>query len=467
MANIFNYKSNEDYKEAVDRPAQQSSISYDGSTPQYDGVNVIVPFYESNAQVGDMVLYDTVEKCHKLLKWRTYNAESFDDSRYIMGRGVYQGAWNGMLYFVSIDSLGSSMWAESCYFRITGFDLSQEGSFTFNCFYNWNSHNDITISWTAGATYSDIVTSLKTSTDSSYFSPNVLADNTGIGIKITYPTNDNLSKIFTITAKTGGGENISCQYTGQYDGKDVVWQYVLTSSLVPGRRKNKSILRRTGLMTSWAGLTPRFNEYYRTNGSKTFQKEESGTPMAEEMWNSLATSTDAEQKALYDKYNGDYTTYLDNQKVVLETARGIMGISDSDAAEQTKLLANIMIQDYNLNIIPAFPCHYKVHNYGINSGIITGFEAGNWGMYPLVQLADLMLKVGYDSNNKKELNLAIDKFNPGGNIYQANHYLWGDAEVSADGSYAYAGNYGDLGNDYGKFSTLGVRGVLALPALKY
>ena len=466
MANIFNYKSNEAYKNAVDRPAQQSSISYDGSVPQYDGVNVIVPFYESNAQIGDMVLYDTVEKCHKLLKWRTYNAESFDDSRYIIGRGVYQGAWDGILYFTSIDSLGSYMWSEACYFRVTDFDLSQAGSFTFNSYHAWKSHNGITISWTAGAAYSDIVASLKAAAiEKSYFLPAVLADNTGIGIKINYPTTDNVSSIFTITAKTGGAENVSFQYMNQYNGKDVVWQYVLTSSLVEGRLKNANILRRTGLMTSWAGLTPRFNEYYRINGSKTFQKESSTSPMAEEMWNSLATSTDAEQKALYDKYNGDYTAYMDNQKVVLETARGIMGTSDSDAAEQTNLIAEIMTQDYDFNIIPAFPCHHKVRNYGVNSGVTTGFEAGNWGMYPLVQLADLMLKVGYNSNDKTELNLAIDKFNSSGNIYYSQ-YFWSNAEYSAFYSYVFYGYDGTL-DFYNKTITLGVRGVLALPALKY
>lgn len=465
MANIFNYKSRAAYDAATNRPAQQSSVSYDGSQSIFDGVNVLVPFYETNANIGDAVVYDTVEKQFKLLKWRTYNAGTFESSRYILGRGLYFGSWDGEGLFAAFEDAGSFKFSVGSYFRITGFDLTQAGSFTFNSYHGWADHTGIVISWEEGATYADIVASMAASAiNKSYFFPAALADGTGIGLAVEYPTISTVSRIFTITAKSGGAENLAVQYMNQYDGKDVVWQYVETSTIIAGRAKAASVLRRSGLYTSWGGLTPRFKEYYGTSGSATYQNEQtSASPMSKAGFEALATSEVAEQKALYDKYNGNYDEYIEGQKVALDTARGTLGMY-TDAKEQTNLLAEIMTLDYDNNVIPAFPGCYAVSHYGVNAGVTTGFEAGNWGLPNTIQLCAEMLAVGYNSNDKTELNEAFDKFNAAGNLYNSNYYM-SSAEYSAYGCHFYYGYAGGL-NNYAKGNSLRCRGVLALPFLK-
>ena len=464
MANIFNYKSRADYNAATDRPAQQSSVSFDGSDTIYDGVNVLLPNYECNAAMGDALVYDTVDKCHKILKWRTYNAGTFESSRYIFARGSFYGARYGQGLWTAWEDAGSFKYSAGSYFRLTGMDLSQAGSFTFNSYHGWADHTGIVISWEAGATYADIVASLKASAiNKSYFLPGVLKDGTGIGLDVEYPTIATVSRIFSVTAQSGGAENLAVQYMNQYNGVDVVWQYVTNSTIIEGAAASGSVLRRSGLVYSWGGLTPRFYDYYSVSGKADYQSEGTGSPMSKAGFEALATSTVDEQLALYNKYNGSYAEYIEGQKITLDTARGIMG-NYYDSLKQTRLLGSIMTLNYDNEVIPAFPQAYAIMHYGVNAGITTGFEAGCWSDPNTIQLCDLMLAVGYNSNDKRELNLALDKFNSAGNIYNSNYYC-SSAEYSAGSYYACYGYYGYL-NNYGKNATLRARPVLALDFLK-
>ena len=268
MANLFLYKNKAEYNSATDRPAQQSSVSYDGQETIVDGKNVILPFKPANAQMGDMVVFDTIDNCRKILKWKTYHAGTFDSSRYIMGKALYFGAQNGKGIWAGIENAvsASKMWAEKCYFRLTGINVSAAGSFTFKTYYSWASHPDNVVSWDAGATLASIVATINgLGLSASYFKAAVLADGTGIGIWVNYPTTDNVSAIFSITT---GGEGINVEYMNKYNGQDVVWQYVSTSTIIPGRTPAKNVLRRNGLSTSWGGgHFAKFVDYYSTNGT--------------------------------------------------------------------------------------------------------------------------------------------------------------------------------------------------------
>ena len=196
MANLFLYKNKAGYNSATDRPAQQSSVSYDGQETIVDGKNVILPFKPANAQMGDMVVFDTIDNCRKILKWKTYHAGTFDSSRYIMGKALYFGAQNGKGIWAGIENAvsASKIWAEKCYFRLTGINVSAAGSFTFKTYYSWASHPDNVVSWDAGATLASIVATINgLGLSASYFKAAVLADGTGIGIWVNYPTTNNVS----------------------------------------------------------------------------------------------------------------------------------------------------------------------------------------------------------------------------------------------------------------------------------
>lgn len=460
MANLFNYPSRAGYVADTSRPAQQSSVSFDGSETIVDGKNVILPFTPANCEVGDMVVFDTYENKKKVLKWQTYFAGTFDSARYILSKALYFGQQNGKAILVGIENAVSAslMWAEKCYFRITGLDLANAGSFTFNTYYAWGAHNGNVVSWDGGATLASVVATMNgLGLNASYFKAAVLADGTGIGVWVNYPTNDNA--IFSITSQTG---DAAVEYMNKYNGNNVVWQYVSTSTIIPGRVAPQNVLRRNGLVTSWGGgHYEKFYDYYKTNGSATFVDESNANPMNKACFDSLAESSVEAQVALYNKYGGDYGAYIKGAMVLCETARNLMGVSYEDAAGQTALLGQVLTKDYDGNTIPAFPAAYAAYHYGVNAGVETGFEAGKWGLPTGYQMQKLMEQVGLNSSAKKALNLAIDKFNPAGKFYGSGYYFWTCAEYSAYSSFNYDGGYGGL-NGNNKNVTFSCRGLLAL-----
>jgi hypothetical protein len=465
MANLFNYKNKAEYTAAADRPAQQSSVSYDGAGVISDGKNILLPFNETNCEVGDMVVFDTVENKHKILKSKTYYAGTFDSSRYILGDGVYVGAQNGKGLFVSIRNAVSTskMWAENCYIRVTGLDLTQAGSFTFNTLYSWAAHNDNVVSWDAGATLASVMATINgLGLSASYFKAAVLADNTGIGIWVNYPGTTVTTNIWSITAKSGGAENAASEWMGKYNRNDVVWQCVVTSTLIPGRTPAKSVIRRNGLSNSWGGgHLAKFIDYHKTNGSATFQAETRVSPMNKACFDGLASSSVEAKLALYNKYGGDYTAYMRGAMANMETANGIIGVSYDDEAYQTKLLAQVLTKDYDKNVIPAFPAAYAAYTYGVNAGVTTGFEAGKWGLPTAWQMMKIISQVGINSSNKTVLNNAMAKFNDAGNFYGNGCFFWTCAERSADSAVIYYGNEGVLSYN-NKHGTESCRAVLAL-----
>ena len=460
MANIFDYKSKAAYESATDRPTFQSSMSYDGDETHVDGVNVLLPFRECNCEEGDMIVYDTLELKRKVLKWRSYNAGTFDTSRYIISTGHYSFPMGHKAILTANRTPGSFMWAAKCYFRLTGFDLTAAGSLTFKTYYSWKAYTGNVVSWDAGATLTDIAAKFNgLGLSASYFKAAVLADGTGIGVWVSYPTTSNVDSILSITEQTGAVER---EYMQLINGVEYVPQYCNTNKIIPGRLGGLSVTRRNGLYTSWAGCYyERFYNCYSVEGSAKFEGETSSSVMTKAMFESLAEATDETQKAFYDKYNGDYPTYLRSRMVAIDSGRGVMAESYDNFVEQTRLLAEVMTVDYDRNPIPAFPAAYQAHHYGVTSGFDTGFEVGQWGLpstYAMVRLINL---VGLNSSKKTEFNKAIDKFNSAGNFYGQGYYFWTSAEGSAYGSFDYAGYSGLLDNNY-RSSTCSVRPLLAL-----
>jgi hypothetical protein len=460
MANIFDYKSKAAYESATDRPTFQSSMSYDGDETHVDGVNVLLPFRECNCEEGDMIVFDTLELKRKVLKWRSYNAGTFDTSRYIISTGHYSFPMGRKAILTANKTPGSFMWAAKCYFRLTGFDLTATGSLTFKTYYSWKAYTGNVVSWDAGATLTDIAAKFNgLGLSASYFKAAMLADGTGIGVWVNYPTTSNVDSILSITEQTGAVER---EYMQLINGVEYVPQYCNTNKIIPGRLGGLSVTRRNGLYTSWAGCYyERFYNCYSVEGSAKFEGETSSSVMTKAMFESLAEATDETQKAFYDKYNGDYPTYLRSRMVAIDSGRGVMAESYDNFVEQTRLLAEVMTVDYDRNPIPAFPAAYQAHHYGVTSGFDTGFEVGQWGLpstYAMVRLINL---VGLNSSKKTEFNKAIDKFNSAGNFYGQGYYFWTSAEYSASISFVYYGYNGLLDND-NRGNTLSVRPLLAL-----
>ena len=178
-------------------------------------------------------------------------------------------------------------------------------------------------------------------------------------------------------------------------------------------------------------------------------------------FNTLADSETEAEKTLYDKYNGVYEDYMRGQMVNLNTARGEIGQSYDGNDVQTRLLGEVYTQDFNRKTIPAFPSANQALKYGVNAGVVTGFEAGKWGLPTATQMMQIMALVGYNSASKTDFNEAVAKYNDAGNIYGNSQYYWTCAEYSAGYAFYYGGTYGGLGY-YGKNGTYSCRAVLAL-----
>lgn len=465
MANLFNYPSKAAYLADTSRPAQQSAVSYDGSETIVDGKNVIVPFTPENCGIGDMVVFDTIDGILKILKWETYYQGTFDSARYIMSKGVFVGMHGKKALFFAIENAASASvkWAAACYFRLTGLDLSQDGSFTFKTYYASAAHVDNVVSWEAGATLDSIVATIAAlGLSASYFKAAKLADGTGIGIQVDYPTTANVSNIFSLTAQSGGAAEAEVEYMNQFGGNDVVFQYVLTNTLIPARIGAATIVRRCGFAGSSAGGNfPEYYDYYKTNGSATFVSDSEVGVMTQATFEGLAASSVPEQVAFYNKYGGDYAKYIEARMMLEDTQRGVAGLAFEDGVEQTALLAAVMTKDYNNADIPAFPAAYYAALYGVNAATATGFEAGKWGLPSPLQIKRIINQVGLNASNKTTLNKAIDKFKPTGNFYGNGSYFWTFAEYSAYGAFVYYGSYGTV---YGtvKHNTCSSRGLLAL-----
>ena len=467
MANLFNYPSRAAYVADTSRPAQQSSVSYDGSETIVDGRNVILPFTPANCEVGDMVIYDTLENKKKILKWASYYAGTFDASRYIKSNAVFVGFQGRRALFFAVANAASAAqkWACACYFRLTGLDLTVDGSFTFKTYYSSAAHTDNVVSWTAGATLASVVTTMNSlGLNASYFKAAALADGTGIGVQVDYPTTATVSNIFSLTAQSGGAADAEVEYMNQYDGNDAVFQYMNTGSVIPGRKAaTSSVLRRNGNVLSYGGAHyDKFYDYYKTNGSATFVAESTAAPMNKACFDALASSVVEAELALYNKYDGDYGKYIKAAMVSEETLRGVMGLWYDGEVEQTAILGQILTKDYDENVIPAFPACYYAYRFGVNTpGVTTGFEAGQWGSPTPWQIVKIIKQVGLNASNKTTLNLAIEKFNPSGTFYGNGSYFWTCAEYSDNFAFIYSGGNGNLGN-YIKNGTLNSRALLAL-----
>lgn len=467
MANLFNYPSRAAYVSDTTRPAQESSISYDGSVAISDGKNIILPFVPGNCEIGDMVIFDTLEGKKKILKWASYYAGTFDASRYIKSNAVFVGFQGKKALFFAVANAASASqkWACACYFRLTGLDLTADGSFTFNTYYSSAAHNDNVVSWEAGATLASVVATMNSlGLSASYFKAVALADGTGIGVQVDYPTTATVSNIFSLTAQTGGAADAEVEYMNQYDGNDAVFQYINTGSVIPGRKAaTTQVLRRNGNVLSYGGAHyDKFYDYYKTNGSATFVAESTATPMNKACFDALASSIVEAELALYNKYGGDYGKYIKAAMVSEETLRGVMGLWYDGEVEQTAILGQILTKDYNENVIPAFPACYYAYRFGVNTpGVTTGFEAGQWGCPTSWQIVKIIKQVGLNASNKTTLNLAIDKFNPSGNFYGNGSYFWTCAEYSAFNAFFYNGYYGTLNNSYKNYACSS-RALLAL-----
>lgn len=455
MNNIKKYSNTAAYG-AANKPQGEPRVSLVEGNAIIEGANVIVPFLRGTAKLGDHLYYDRQTGKFVFIHQDGFVKSLIDTTRYADARAVYCGDIDGDPLLVGVDTLGSKMFSQYSRCKLTGFDTEKGGTAkitasSFSCEFEYG----------AGDTYAEIaaaMTAAKAGDYKNYVSFEALED--GIGMK-TFPVNvtvvsGDLTLTWLKAVKADGTE---------VDGK-VSWDTLAHYCNLTEIGYNAMDLR--GLDGSGCFHKKQYIEYIRTLGSATTFGPEDTNYMNEATFNALASSQTAEEKALYDKYNGNYNAYAD----VCASMRMIDFDAPYKTAETlrtgkvaTRELAAVKLYDFDGTLTDAFPGPASANAYGINvTGFTTGLEAGNWHELGVGELSRIM-RLATSRTTALEVDDVINRAivaADGTGIYGNTTYQHCGAS-SANYQLIFNGPRGCLGNSY-RITAAQVR---VAPALKY
>ena len=388
MANNINkYNGEADYALGF-RPVGESAVSFvtDSKQTRYDGKNVMTPLTKYGVYAGgDELCVDTLTGKLYVLANATYDETTFD-SRY-RRCGVFFIRNEGGVPKFGCGVQFSGLGANYCFYRIEGLDFSQAGSFdyTFDTNIATGKSATGTVSWEAGATLASVV--------ASWVKPisygNIVATTDGLAIGVSIGGYSGALSL-AISNLTGGAENavlvdLSKNYT--IDGVETVtdvhhpWQ---NKSLKDIFGEDKITIPLTSTAYTVSGVSrpyrcgmrfSKFKAYSTTNGSDTFVDDTttgSVFPMKPTVFAQCIDGTigGAAGIALYKKHNGNYDSYIRAAMVDIDSRRnGVIKYCLGDNGKMATFLASVMIKDYNLADVPAFPIHYNAAHVSVDAAI--------------------------------------------------------------------------------------------------
>ena len=440
---------------ATERDATEPHVSLVGQDVVIDGCNVIVPLKRGLAMPGDHLYFDLEAGSYVLIRQQGYKKTAVDTTRYVDGKAVYFGDMGDKAYFVGVESLGSKAFSQYSRCKLTGFDLENGGTAKLTA-----SSFACEFTYSAGATYAEIVTAMtaaKTGDYKSYVSFAALSD--GVAV-YTWPVVSVASGGLTLTwlkAVKADGTEVDCK---------VAWDTLANYCNLTEIGYNALDLR--GLDGTGRLHKAQYTEYIRTLNSATTFGDEQTQFMNQATFNSCADGTvgGADGIALYNKYNGDWYAYADvcaGIRMIDFDAPYKTAETLRDGIVATKELAGVTIVDFDESVIPAFPGADAANKYGITTtGATTGFEAGNWHQIGVGELARIM-KLATSRTTTLDANDVINKaiIAAGGTgIYGNTTYqLCGASNVYYQ--LIFGGTYGNLRNN-NRIGSTQVRVALAL-----
>ena len=387
MRNINKYNVELDY--IMDsRPMTESSVSFitDSKHIHYDGKNIVKPLTKYGTyDRGDELCVDTLSNKLCVLATKTYDESSFG-SRY-RRCGVFFCFNEGGVPKFDCGVNVTGMWANYCFYRIEGLDLSQAGSFDYVFDTNIATGKSATgtVSWEAGATFTSVVSSW----DKPHLYGNIVVTTDGLAIGVSVGGYIGALTL-AISNLVGGAENavlvdLSKNYT--IDGVETIteehhpWQ---NKSLKDIFGEDKITIPMTSNAYTVSGVNrhyrcgmrfSKFKAYSATNGSDTFVDDTSSGsifPMKSSVFAQCIDGTVGGDAgiALYKKHNGSYDSYIRAAMVDIDNRRnGVLKYCLGDNGKMATFLASVMTKDYNLNDAPVFPIHYNASYITIDSAI--------------------------------------------------------------------------------------------------
>ena len=438
----------------------------------------------------DYIVYDRATRSYKALKGSTYDANSFDSSRYETNYDVFLGITDGVCHAVATNWADSASNAVSdntaaaySYYRIEP-DLSQSGGFTYTAPTGGMTFTG-NVSWSAGATMASVAAQI---TAGSYFSTAVTSDNQAIGVAVGgYGANTltltNVTGSVTLRDMSHYAMSSTTVNAGDaYDSTLPVinsnnknWrgqssQTILGSTWIP-QGPNSSMIANNGVDTSWlTGVEySGFKSWTNGNGAATFSSDgvngstvggnvygmkksvfdanvnASASPSSDagkmyEYYNNLLTSNSSPWKTMRETYESRYgqtmsdlyDAYMMSRMADIDATAGAMHTYRNTGRNLTNKRGIVFTVDYNWKYYPAYPQEYNCLRYGTTL-INSKFKKG---LYAHAEPYDLALM--YRNDMMSSINTRISA-KSGSQALVASNYTGSVAEYYANTTWSFAG----------------------------
>ena len=484
---LFKYQNKTAFAASTERPDDRSTVSLASKEVIYVGKNVILPYRKSTAEYADKVIWDREDKCLRVIKYGTYDAEALANAtlsdgttpRFWWGGAVHFGFDQGKAIAVDakcmMDGNSETMtWADMTYFRVTGFSFENnalaEGSLTLTV-RTGDFNSTVALTWAAGATLAEVAADANTKRNGkTSFGFVALDDGLGLGVWMnTYSYN-------TLTT-SDEGFTIECTKICDAEGNDTATDakpQITTCPTYDSRMKTAgtSIIRNNGATsTSSPACIDQTDYYMQSNGLQVFKKEDEATiPMRRTVWATLSGyAIGTPERTLYDRYHGDYVEYLEHFLVDPDSTIGAMAESVNDMWMMTYCMAQLYHKDYNGNVRPMYLPAWKCFNYAPadTPDDAVAFFGQGCHLLPsnrvMAQLAKDISRNGTTittGGREDKLNISISEFN-GSRVIKGSETIWTSCEANGYSAWCLYGNYGYLYYNYSKYGACRVRGVLA------
>lgn len=464
------YASQAEYNADTTRPTDGSVVSKVANEVKYDGHMIFVENENGLVSLGDHLVYDTVDKKHKWVKFGTLKNAANLAPRYIDLKSVFIGNIDGKPSVMYITDLGSPIFGEKGRYKLTGFDFENGGTVSVTA---TQSGSGFTIEYAAGSTLAELVEQINTwkSSATGYFAQysTFTADDDGESVDCQCwagPTAVTGCTLIPSVCKLPDGTEVN--FNPSYGGLTAVSDGKVTEI---GYQCMDQMGKQRGVIFG----TKQYVVYESTNGSDTFGDEQTQFMKKTRFDAGAESEIGTPERTMYDKYNGDYNAY---GAVCAELRRGnpdahyltTLTNRPKQAIEAQKILSGVLLKNFDGTWIPAFPMFHNAEVFGITAldDDEHGAEAGNWHVMSVVEclvLENQIRRVSSDPIDR--INEAIKEGRTSGYalVSQSTSYALAGA-YSANGRLVVYGSSGDC-NSSVRFSGYALRPFLAFEYNKH
>lgn len=409
MRNINKYDNLAAYDADTNRPTDENTVSLikDINIIKRKGVNVIVP--SIYCEIGDTVIYDTVEEKYKVIKNGTVN-RALLSSRYIITAVVAERSNTSALIDAGVQV--AKQWAASYKVKMSGFSFVADGSFTLTI----NSTTTSAINYTTTDTLATLATKMQDAI-------RAIMTVHPIGWTVTayadYIVVEQNSYTPNVTIFTCSDANITVNIlTGNY-------QTAITGLLSPFTQ----LYRNDGTVEYYAGANfLKFKQYYSANGGDSVDQTLTSNGIIRE---SRFNATD---NPILFNYYLTYDNYLQAKMVKKSYSKGI--IVDKNGQSNTKKLAVVAYTNHDGTASPAYPAA-DYCNLFERAG--TKHLGGSWWMPSVWEFEQIISKITNGISGVEQDIITKGFIEAGLTPLNVGSYYWLSCEYSSSLAWFYYG----------------------------